>query len=105
MKITIIINFIIIIIITTPISTLANINILQKVKFKIIAMTMIKVYGCIVKIIILTINNSENGHDICHGYQLGHHQHHHYHCYAQYWLDPIESRLLNNNAWHHIQPL
>ena len=50
-------------------------------------------------------NNFENGHYKCHGHQLGHHQHHNHHDYAQYWLDPIESMLLNNNAWHHIQPL
>ena len=49
MNITIIINFIIIIIITTPLNTLANINILQMVKFNIIAINMIKVYGLIDK--------------------------------------------------------
>ena len=48
MNISIIINFIIIIIITTPINTLASISILQMVKFKMIDITMVNVYGCLV---------------------------------------------------------
>ena len=58
-----------------------------------------------VTIIILIINNCEPGHDICHDHHLGHHHHHHHHYHSQYWMDPIETRLLNSNSWHHIQTL
>merc|ERR1712101_39732 len=70
------------------------------VKFKIITITMIKVYGRIGKIIILTINNCEYGHDISHGHNLGLHHHNHQHYYAKYWLDPhklVQPRL--SHSW------
>ena len=51
---------------------------------QIIALTWAKLYGHIVKIIILIINNCEHGYNICPGQHLGHHHHqHHNHCYAQ----------------------
>ena len=63
MTITDIINFILIIIITTPINTLMQINIFQMVNLKNIAIIMIKVFGHIVRIIILIIYNYQYGHN------------------------------------------
>ena len=43
-----------------------------------IAMTLTKVYGHIFTIIILIINNCEQGQDICCGHHLGHCPYHHH---------------------------